>query len=91
MVRTSIKSDMPKQFGFGQVKTRASPRQHKSRQGQGRARAKCNTKQGQVEPTRDTLELDPSKGTVQAYVQERDANKASRSQDPRPIPHCGKI
>ena len=73
--------------GQDRSKSWAAQIQAGTRQGQGQAQYKA----GQVEPTRDTLEPDPSKDTVQPYVQVRDAKKTSRSQDPRPVPHYGKI
>ena len=52
-------------------KSWAAQIQAETRQGQGQVQYKA----GQVEPTRDTLEPDPGKGTVQAYMQIRDAKK----------------
>ena len=64
--------------GLDRSKSWVTQIQAGTRQGQGQAQYNA----GQVGPTRDTLEPDPSKGTVQAYVQVRDAKK--NIQKPRP-------
>ena len=64
----------------GQDRSKSWAAQIKAGTRQDRGQAPC--KAGQVEPTRDTLEPDQSKGTVQTYMQLRDAKK--NIQKPRP-------
>ena len=65
MVRTSIESNMSRQFDLGQEQILGSTNTAGTRQGQGQAQYRV----GQVEPTRDTLEPDPNKSIMLAYVQ----------------------
>ena len=72
MVRTSVESGMSYEFEFDRstgIKFWAAQIQAGTWQDYGRAQYNA----GQLEPTRDTLEPDLSKSTVQAYVQVRDA------------------